>query len=163
MIPFPFSPIHGDQQQQQQQQHQQLPPQQQISTHAIQMNQIHTPIQQIDIKTEHQTLQKQTIQVVQRPQMPLPSQNANQQFIAQSLPPNNNTNVNISISNVNLNIDQMASGGGGANTGVTIDDNLSNTGSNTQSTSYNQKTYERMRKDEGKFAQFFFLLGEISS
>lgn len=123
------------------------------------MNQIQTPIQQIDIKTEHQSQQKQTIQVVQRPPMPmpLPSQNTNQQFIAQSLPPNNNMNVNISINNVNVNIDQMASGGGvgGTNTGITIDDNLSNTGSNTQSTSYNQKTYERMRQDEGKFALCF--------
>lgn len=124
------------------------------------MNQIQTPIQQIDIKAEHQ--QKQTIQVVQRP--PLQQQNANQQFIAQSLPPSNNNNnnnnsnlnVNISINSANVNIDQMtSSGGGGAGPGpgasaTAIDDNLSSTGSNAQS--YNQKTYERMRQDEGKFS-----------
>lgn len=121
------------------------------------MNQIQTtPIQQIDIKTEHQTQQKQTIQVVQRPS--LPPQNANQQFIAQSLPPNNNSNnnnnlnVNISINSANVNIDQMVSSGSGvgANAGGTVvDDNLSGAGPNAQSTSYNQKTYERMRQDEG--------------
>lgn len=114
------------------------------STQAIQMNQIQTPIQQIDIKTEHQTQQKQTIQVV-RPQ------NVNQPFIAQSLPPNNvNVNVNANINqananvNVNVNMDQMA-------TGVGVDESLSNTGANAQSTSYNQKMNERMRQDEGKF------------
>lgn len=109
------------------------------------MNQIQTPIQQIDIKTEHQTQQKQTIQVVQRPA--LPPQNANQQFIAQSLPPNSNSNnnsnmnVNISINSANVNMDQMAG------SGVAGDDNLSSAGTNAQS--YNQKTYERMRQDEG--------------
>lgn len=123
------------------------------------MNQIQTPIQQIDIKTEHQTQQKQSIQVVQR--SALPPQNANQQFIAQSLPPNNNNNnsnnnnnlnVNISINSANVSIDQMASGGVG---GGAVDDNLSSTGSNAQS--YNQKTYERMRQDEGNSPmQVFF-------
>lgn len=114
------------------------------------MNQIQTPIQQIDIKTEHQTQQKQTIQVVQRPNQ-LPPQNVNQQFIAQSLPPNNsNLSVNISINNPNVNIDQMASGGGAGS--VVVDENLSSTVSNAQSTSYNQKTYERMRQDEGNFS-----------
>lgn len=119
------------------------------------MNQIQTPIQQIDIKTERQTQQKQTIQVVQRP--PLPPQNANQQFIAQSLPPNNNNNNNSNNLNVNntanVNIDQMASSGGGvagASGAGVVDDNLSSTGSNAQS--YNQKTSERMRQDEGKLS-----------
>lgn len=114
------------------------------------MNQIQAPIgQQIDIKAEHQTQQKQTIQVVQRSPLSLPSQNPNQAFIAQSLPSNTNMNVNIGINNANVNIDHMASGGGG-NAGATgIDDKLSGAGSNAQSTSYNQKTYERMQKDEG--------------
>lgn len=106
---------------------------------AIQLNQIQKPIQQIDIKTEHQTQQKQTIQLVRPP-------NVNQPFIAQSLPPNNvNINVNtiISNANVNVNMDQITAGGA-------VDDSLSNIGPNAQSTSYNQKTYERMRQDEGK-------------
>lgn len=116
-----------------------------VTAQSIQMNQIQTPIQQIDIKTEHQTQQKQTIQVV-RPQ------NVNQQFIAQSLPPNNvNVNVNMSqanAANVNVNMDQMATG----------DDSLSNAGANAQSTSYNQKMNERMRQDEGNWFTLLPLL-----
>lgn len=114
------------------------------TTQGIQMNQIQTPIHQIDIKTEHQTQQKQTIQVV-RPQ------NVNQPFIAQSLPPNNvsvnanmnNTNVNVNVNvnvNANANIEQMAPGA--------VDDTNAATGA--QSTSYNQKLNERMRQDESK-------------
>lgn len=34
---------------------------------------------------------------------------------------------------------------------TTMDDNLTNIGSNSASTSYNQKTQERMRLDEGNF------------
>lgn len=115
------------------------------STQGIQMNQIQTPIQQMDIKTEHQTQQKQTIQVV-RPQ------NVNQPFISQSLPPNNvNVNINTSINNanvnanVNANMEQMATGVG------VVDETLTNAGPVTQSTSYNQKSVEKMRQDEGKF------------
>lgn len=105
---------------------------------GIQMNQIQTPIQQIDIKTEHQTQQKQTIQVV-RPQ------NVNQPYIAQSLPPNNvnvNANMNNANVNVNANMDQMT-------VGTVVDDSLTTAGASTQSTSYNAKTSERMRQDEG--------------
>lgn len=125
-----FSLVHGDQQRTSI-----------TTTQGIQLNQIQAPIQQIDIKSEHQTQQKQAILV--RPP------NVNQPFIAQSLPPNNvNINVNASISNANVsvNMDQMA-------TGSAVDENLTNAGPNAQqhTTSYNQKTYERMRQDEGKF------------
>lgn len=129
-ILFSISPITGDQQR--------VP---MATAQTMQMNQIQTPIQQIDIKTEHQTQQKQTIQVV-RPQ------NVNQPFMAQSLPPNNvNVNANINQANanvnVNVNMDQMA-----ADTGD--DDSLSNTGSNSQAARNNQKMIERMRQDEGE-------------
>lgn len=121
-----FSPIHGDQQRTSI-----------TTTQGIQLNQIQAPIQQIDIKSEHQTQQKQAILV--RPP------NVNQPFIAQSLPPNN-VNASISNANVSVNMDQMA-------TGSAVDENLTNAGPNAQqhTTSYNQKTYERMRQDEGKF------------
>lgn len=105
-------------------------------TQAIQMNQIQAPMQHIDIKNEHQTQQKQTLQVVRPPNV------INQPFIAQSLPPNN-INVNPGV-NVNVNMDQMA-------TGAPIEDGLSNAGPSSQSTSSNQKTYERMRQDEGNY------------
>lgn len=108
------------------------------STQEIQMNKIQTPIQQIDIKSEHQTQQKQSIQLVRQPSV-------NQPFIAQSLPSNNvNVNVNTNMNNTNVNMDQMAPVGGA------VDENLSSVGPHAQSTSYNQKTYERMRQDEGK-------------
>lgn len=112
------------------------------STQEIQMNKIQAPIQQIDIKSEHQTQQKQSIQLVRQPSV-------NQLFIAQSLPSNNvninvNVNVNTNMNNTNVNMDQMAPVGGA------VDENLSSIGPHAQSTSYNQKTYERMRQDEGK-------------
>lgn len=111
------------------------------TTQEMQLNKIQTPIHQIDIKNEHQTQQKQTIQLVRQP-------NVNQTFIAQSLPPNNvNVNVNANMPNASVNMDQMATGGA-------VDENLSNVGRNPQSTSYNQKTYERMRQDEGNYFLF---------
>lgn len=112
------------------------------------MNQI-----QIDIKTEHQTQQKQTIQVV-RPQ------NMNQPFIAQSLPPNNvsdkanmnNTNVNANV-NANANMEPMT-------TGAVVDDTTAATGA--QSTSYNQKLSERMRQDEGEYSEILKYLEKLT-
>lgn len=98
---------------------------------GIQLNQIQAPLQQQlqpnEIKTEYQSQQKTQMQLI-RPQT------VNQSFINQSLPSNS----------VNLNMDQSASTS-------TIDDNLSNAAANSASTSYNQKTSERMRQDEGNY------------
>lgn len=88
-------------------------------------------MQDIDNKTEHQSEQNQTIHMT-RPQI------LNQTYICL---PSSNNNINTSI---NANVDQITSGF------VGIDDSLSNAVTVTQSTSYNQKTFERMRQDEGK-------------
>lgn len=113
---------------------------------AIQMNQIQNPIQSIDIKTEHQTQQKQTIQVVRPP-------NVNQPYIAQSLPPNNvNVNVNVNAGMNNANMDQMTAG-------PAVDDGAAN--ADTSSQSHNARTCERMRQDEGTILSPPSLCSEI--
>lgn len=117
------------------------------STQGIQLNQIQNPIQQIDIKTEHQTQQKQTIQVVRPP---------NQQMIAQSLPPNN-VNANMNNANMNMNMNVSVNVNAAMDQMTPIITAVDDTNAGTGAATYNQKLNERMRQDEGIFFSFIFI------